>query len=165
MARTKARTGVGLEAALDAVFSETVALFHRLRAVAEQIHGHGEMSAGRRGVLRSLDRMGPQTVPQLARSRPVSRQHMQSHVDALLGERLVELLDNPAHERSHLVRLTALGKALLDTMSAREARWLRELRLGIPAERLQGAAEVLRDVRSHLESPEWNRRLQKPKSF
>ena len=159
MARSRTRTGAG--AGLDSVFDETVALFHRLHAVAEQIHGGGEMSAGKRGVLRSLDRLGAQTVPQLARARPVSRQHMQSHVDLLRRDGLVELLDNPAHKRSRLVRLTVKGKKLLDAMSAREARLLAALPVDIPGERLQAAAEVLRRLRLQFESPEWNRSVRK----
>jgi hypothetical protein len=41
------------------------------------------MTAGKRGVLKGLDRLGPQTVPQMARARPVSRQHIQTLVNRL----------------------------------------------------------------------------------
>src|SRR5436190_234471 len=96
-----------LSSSLGALIDETVALFHRLRAAAAAIHGEGELSAARRGVLRSLARAGAQTVPQIAAARPVSRQHIQTVVDALVADRLVETTDNPAHRRSVLVRLTA----------------------------------------------------------
>jgi DNA-binding MarR family transcriptional regulator len=69
---------------LESLINETVALFYRLRVVAEQIHRQGETSGPKRGLLKSLDRFGPQTVPQLARSRPVSRQYIQSIVNQLL---------------------------------------------------------------------------------
>ena len=96
--------------ALESVFAETVALFHRLRAVAEQVHGQGETSAGRRGILKSLDRLGSQTAPQMARARHVSRQHIQILVNQLAKEGLVDFIDNPAHKRSSLVHLTRKGK-------------------------------------------------------
>jgi len=57
------------------------------------------LSAARRGVLRSLARLGPQTVPQMAGARPVSRQHIQTIVNALAADGLVETIDNPAHKR------------------------------------------------------------------
>src|SRR5215467_8953227 len=98
-------------AALDDVIDQTVGLFHLLHTLAAQLHGAGELTAGRRGILRGLDRLGPQTVPQMARARPVSRQYVQLLVNDLEAEGLVELLENAAHKRSRLVRLTARGKA------------------------------------------------------
>src|SRR5262249_19593397 len=97
--------------AMDAVIGETVALFHRLRDASQQVHGQGELSSGRWGLLRDLDRLGPQTVPQMARSRPVSRQYIQTLVDGVVKQGLVELVENPAHKRSPLVELTAKGQA------------------------------------------------------
>src|SRR5215813_8522065 len=67
----------GQYAAMQEVFDEAVSLFHLLRALAARLHGQGEMTAARRGILRGLERLGPQSVPQLARARPVSRQHIQ----------------------------------------------------------------------------------------
>jgi DNA-binding MarR family transcriptional regulator len=43
----------------------------------------------------------------------VSRQHIQAIVNELLREGLVELRDNPAHRRSCLVALTAVGDAAI----------------------------------------------------
>src|SRR5262245_25632462 len=98
--------GSELPAALDDVIDQAVGLFHLLHALAAQLHGAGELTAGRRGVLRGLDRLGPQTVPQMARARPVSRQYIQMLVNELESEGLVELVENAAHKRSRLVRLT-----------------------------------------------------------
>ncbi len=87
-------------AALPSLFAETVALFHRLRATAAQMHGQGELSAGRRGILFELARLGPQSVPQMARARPVSRQYVRGLVDGLRADGLVDLAANPAHRRA-----------------------------------------------------------------
>jgi predicted transcriptional regulator len=96
------------------LFDETAALFHRLRAVAAEVHGQSERSAGRRGILKS--RLGPQTVPQLARARPVSRQHIQMLVNWLLKDGFVTTRENPARRRFSLVLLTPNGKRLLEAM-------------------------------------------------
>ena len=56
-----------------AAVDETIALFHRLRWVAEQIYGPAGRSTARRGILRGLVRYGAQTVPALARARGVTK--------------------------------------------------------------------------------------------
>ena len=146
--------------ALETLMSEAVALTHRLRAAAEEMHGEGELTAGRRGVLRSLQSGGPQTVPQLARSRPVSRQHIQMLVDGLAEDGLVEFVENPAHRRSRLVRLTAAGRQRFERMRARETEVFAALRLPIETGRLAEATAVLRQIKTALEGSEWKRLLE-----
>ena len=144
---------------LESVFGETVSLFHRLRAVAEQVHLEGEMAEGKLGVLKGLDLSGPQTVPQMARARPVSRQYIQTLVDQLTDEGHVELIDNPSHRRSSLVRLTSRGKAFVDAAMRRQAKIFSRLKTGIPEKDLRTAASVLSAVRAFFESDQWKRLL------
>lgn len=59
---------------------------------------------------------GPQTVPEMARSRPVSRQHCQTIINALEAQGLVEFVDNPKHKTSKLVRATKKGRARFESM-------------------------------------------------
>src|SRR5262245_31922881 len=91
------------ESAFNTLIDETVRLYRRLSIVAEQVHHRGEMSGGLRGILRSLKKEGPQTVPHMARVRAVSRQHVQSLVNQLALEGFVVLTANPASKRSPLV--------------------------------------------------------------
>jgi len=107
-----------------AVVSETVALYHRLRWVAEQIYGEEGRSAAVRGVLRGLVRYGAQTVPMLARTRFVTRQYMQELVDKLIASGLAERTPNPRHRRSPLVRATARGETLVKRMDEIDERVL-----------------------------------------
>ena len=141
--RSQLPTGSGQFLAMEEVFDQTVSLFHLLNALAGQIHGRGDISAGLRGVLRGLDRLGPQTVPQMARARPVSRQHIQAEVNQLEAEGMVELVNNIAHKRSRLVRLTPKGKAYLETMYAREREFFAAVALDVPEDALRSTAEVL----------------------
>lgn len=136
--------------ALDTLFSETVALFHQLRAIAEHVHQQGDTTAGKRTTLRDLDRLGPQTVPYMARARAISRQHVQALVNELAHEALVELVDNPAHKRSRLVQLTPRGKHVVDEMNRREAALLAQLEIPISEHEVRTAAEVLRGIRTVL---------------
>jgi DNA-binding MarR family transcriptional regulator len=93
----------------------------------------------------------------MARARPVSRQHIQTLVDQLAGEGHVELTENPAHKRSHLVRLTRKGSDLIDGMNRREAKIFAGLKIGIAEKDLRLASAVLRAVRQLLESDQWKR--------
>lgn len=149
-------------AALDQVFTETVALFHRLRAVAEEVHGQGEMTAGKRGILKDLARLGPQTVPQMARARPVSRQHIQLLVNTLEADGYVQWSENPAHKRSLFVHLTPEGETLFRIMSQQEAEHLSALDIDIEEQDLETTVSVLRSLRELLASEQ--RKFQKPNS-
>src|SRR5215203_1468558 len=108
-------------AAFERLAREVRLAFHELRAAAEALqHDPEGLTAGHRGVLESLTRDGPRTVPALARARPVSRQHIQVLVNRLLELGLVETRQNPAHERSSLVALTPAGARRFEAMHRRE---------------------------------------------
>lgn len=145
--------------AFQELFNETRQLFHRLKYVAGQVHGGGEMTAARRGVLLSLYRNGQQTVPQMARARPVTRQHIQSIVNTLLADELVELKHNPAHKRSRLVSLTKAGAVATESMIEREAGLLKGLTGEVGERDLVSATAVLRSVRELFESERWQRAI------
>ena len=106
---------------LGGVVEETRSLFHVLKVVAKELHAEDRVTAGKRGVLLGLHRLGPQTVPQMAKARPVSRQHIQSLVNPLAKDGHVEFVANPAHRGSPLVRLTANGAKLAERMLRRES--------------------------------------------
>jgi DNA-binding MarR family transcriptional regulator len=63
-------------------------------------------------------------VPELARERPVSRQHIQTLVNALLAAGLVETRPNPEHRRSPLLSLSEEGRRRLKQLQDRETRLL-----------------------------------------
>jgi DNA-binding MarR family transcriptional regulator len=142
-------------AALLRLFDEIPALFHRLRMAADDVHGGRNITAGRRGVLRGLDGLGPQSVPQMARARTVSRQHIQVIVNGLRKDGLVANEENPAHRKSPLVRLTAKGKRLLQAAGEREKQLLAHVSIGLTAKEINNAADTLQLLRDLLESKGW----------
>jgi DNA-binding MarR family transcriptional regulator len=146
---------VGSFAAVEQVLEETRALAHRLRIAWDQVHGAADVSDSRRLVLQMLDRRGPRTVPQLARARPVSRQHVQSVVNTLIEDGLVEYLPNPVHQRSHLVTLTPAGKMLVDQERLKETLLVEGLRIEVADDDLRAAASVLTKLRAAFESERW----------
>ncbi|MCB9778550.1 MAG: winged helix-turn-helix transcriptional regulator [Alphaproteobacteria bacterium] len=134
--------------ALDALIWETRMLFRTLRAASDRVHG-GPESAARRSILIELTE-DTRTAPALAAARHISRQAVQTQLDALAAELLVERLPNPAHKRSWLWRATARGRAQVAELKAREAQVLAELS-GLPeVQRIAAASEVLAAVREGL---------------
>lgn len=133
--------------ALQHVYDENESLYHQSSSFIEAVYGHGAVSMGRRGVLLALYRDGPQTVPQMARQKSVSRQYIQTLVNRLVEEGYVELIDNAGHKRSHLIQLTEEGKEYMLRMRKREAEIVKNMVITIPVEKLQATVETLRAIR------------------
>lgn len=145
-----------LRAEAQAVVDETIALFHWLGWVADQLYGDDGRGAPRRWVLRRLQRYGPQTVPQLARAKAQRRQSMQPAVDALVADGFVEFVANPRHARSKLATLTRRGDELVERMDDIDARVLRSVSSAIPAHHLVTTAATLRALRTQFAiEPRW----------
>lgn len=136
------------------LIEETVAVHLRLQILTEELHGHSELSRACRGILQDLYRLGPRTVPQLARGRPGTRQNVLMLVKRLVAEEMTEFIRNPDHKRSHLARLTPRGKALLEEMWGREAALLNSLEHDLSVEDLHAATDVLHRLRAALETPQ-----------
>lgn len=148
-------------AALGRVIDETRALFHRLKRTAEMLHVDDEVSAGERAVLVELARQGPRTVPEMARARPVSRQHIQSLVNSLLDRSLVELTPNPRHRTSRLVRLTPDGARLVSTITTREDQVLAGLASSLSRGELEQTANTLASLGKLLQDDSFARLVER----
>jgi DNA-binding MarR family transcriptional regulator len=140
-----------------AVVDEAVALFWRVRYVADQIHTAGGRSETARGVLRGLVRYGARTVPQLAFARSVSRQHMQEVVDGLVADGLVRRRANPSHARSWLIEPTVRGLSVVSALDAEDARTIAAVSAHVVTTRPELAAtiKVLRAIRAAFEADVW----------
>src|SRR5438309_9851417 len=68
------------------------------------------LTAARWEVLGAVALAGrPLTVPQIARRMGLARQAVQTSVNRLIGEALVEAPENPDHRRSPIIHMTELG--------------------------------------------------------
>jgi len=130
---------------------EVRALFHRLRAAGDVLLQEEGINAQQRGLLIDIATMGPQTVPDLARKRPVSRQHVQSQMDPLVERAIVERRENPEHKRAWLYALSDEGRATVERIRRRELRWVERAGLPVPVTDLERAKNVLSAVRKHVE--------------
>jgi DNA-binding MarR family transcriptional regulator len=107
-----------LQATAQDVLDLSVAViefYFRIEAITQATAGFAT-AGGEWGVLRMLVKEGPQTVPEMARSRPVSRQHCQTICNALEAQGMIEFVDNPKHKKSRLVRATKKGRARFEAL-------------------------------------------------
>jgi DNA-binding MarR family transcriptional regulator len=145
------RTSVG--AALEELMVEVTYSFFPLRARGMQIGTNAAWGGSYWGMLRSLTLEGPQTVSQIARSRPVPRQSIQKLANEMIKAGLIELVDNPAHKRSKLLYLTPKGEVTYQELAERIAQdvecFAQQLDLVELAD-LQTAIRVLRRLRAML---------------
>jgi DNA-binding MarR family transcriptional regulator len=97
-----------------------------------------------------IDRFGAITVPQISRERSTSRQNIQILIDRLEAEGRVELLENPAHKRSALVRLTQKGRVSLREEAGARNDLLSELGSRLSESEVREAISALSKVRGAL---------------
>ena len=136
-----------MKESVESLLNEVRLLFHRAVQAAEELHADEPVTPGTRGVLELLSRSGSASVPQMARRRLVSRQHIQALVNMLLAQGLVALEENPAHRRSALVTLTPGGRRLIERVLKRESRFYAGMKLDLPPEEIEEAARTLACVR------------------
>jgi len=115
-----------------------------MAGIAHRAHEDLGITASQRAVLEILQRTGPRTVPDMARTRNVSRQHVQKTVDGLSAQGLVGLQPNPAHKRSPIIALSARGKQLFATIGHREKTILEQLEASLEDADITGAVHVLK---------------------
>ena len=126
---------------------EVIHTYFRLRAAGEKIGATTPAGAGSWGLLRSLAAAGPQTVPQLARARPVTRQHIQTLANELADQGLVEFIDNPAHKKSKLLAITPTGERRLAEVTERIENAYEKISPGMDEAEIRATIKVLSELR------------------
>ncbi len=141
---TKAEKMTALTAAVRAVFN-------RLKALGDDLHGDLEVTAAMRAVMEALSAEGAMTVPQIARIKGVTRQHIQLLTDALAEAGLAAVKENPAHRRSSLIALTDKGKRTFAKMRAREVPVVANLANEFDTQELDRATALLTRLAARLD--------------
>lgn len=137
------RRNPGPNAEVIALTNEVRQLFHRLAIIADNLHEEAGITAAMRAVLESLNHFGPQTVPQIAEQKSVSRQHIQIIANHLDKHGLVNWEANPKHKRSLRMRLSGKGKRLFEELRAREEPYVLRIAAGLSAKDIAIARSVL----------------------
>jgi DNA-binding MarR family transcriptional regulator len=127
-------------------------VFNRLKALGDELHGDLDVTTAMRAVMETLSDAGPMTVPQIAKLKGVTRQHIQLLADALVDAGLASVKENPAHRRSSLITLTEKGRRAFAKMRAREAPLIEELSGEFEAQELERATVVLTRLMARIEA-------------
>ena len=132
---------------LTALVDEVRRTYNTLTRVIDALPADTAVSARLRAVLEYLERKGPAPVPDIARARRVSRQHIQTTVNELRDRALVDFEPNPQHRRSHLVALTPAGAEMITAMQDRERSTLEPLVQDLDLDAVEAAQATLRSLR------------------
>jgi DNA-binding MarR family transcriptional regulator len=126
--------------------------FNRLKAVADSLHSAHGVTGGMRAVMEALDESGEQTVPAIARSKSVTRQHIQVLVNDLVEAGLAATRDNPDDKRSPLVTLTKKGRDRFARMRGTEKPVIADLAQALSGRDLAIAVSALEALNAHLDN-------------
>lgn len=144
----------GISTAGEALFDvivETTNTFFRIREVGGRYGAAGSWGGSLLGMMRTLRVEGPLTVPDLARRRPVARQHIQKVANDLALQGLIEFADNPRQRRSKLLRLTPQGERMFDDLFGKLLSLTEEAAKELDPAALRATADGLKKVRERLE--------------
>ena len=125
-------------------------LYFRLQAEGQKVGAVNAQRGGVWGLLHSIITQGPQTVPQLARARPVSRQHIQKLANEMKAEGLIRFTQNPAHKRSQFVEATPKGMDAYARMNVMLGEMADGISEDFTKEELFIAASVIERMRAKL---------------
>ncbi|MGQ0522332.1 MAG: MarR family winged helix-turn-helix transcriptional regulator [Betaproteobacteria bacterium] len=118
----------------------------------DALHQSAGITSGTRAVLEVLYERGTQTVPQIARAKRVSRQHIQTLADRLLAGGLITLEGNPRDRRSPLLKLSGNGRAIFDTVREHETQVLTAVSRALSPYDVDEALTTLGALESHLDA-------------
>lgn len=146
----KNRAGDGSGSTLDLFLRTNLFLYFRARAVGEILSQRFGLSTGQWSLMRSVIEEGPQTVADIARARPVARQGVQRMADQLERDGMIEYVDNPAHRRARLVRVTAKGEDTLRRLNAAFGPEIARLASAFSEQELESAHRAVKKLSDTL---------------
>ena len=132
-------------------FTEVVVEIFKLSGLlateGDRISAPLDLSSSRWKILGALARSGEAlTVSQIARNMGQSRQAVQSLVNVLSDQGLIELNDNPHHKRAKLVVLSAAGESLYSKMNQIQIPWANQHASGLDIKDLESTLETLKKM-------------------
>ena len=155
----KPTSSIHSDSSLYRVILEIRKLFHVLAQASSDLSADTGITASLRAVMEELYPDAQLTVPEIARRKNVTRQHIQQIANQLQEQGLVLFLDNPAHKRSPLVRLTTAGAESFRAIAAREQALLKGLEEEFAGLDLTEAGETLGTIRAYFSSTAWQEKL------
>lgn len=136
--------------AMTQLIREVRTCFNQMKSLVEILSADFGVNPSMRSIMESLAGNRSRTVPDLAKERGVSRQHVQTVMNMLLDRKLAEAADNPGHKRSPLYGLTEPGETIFRLIRDRETRPLAVLTNALEHSEITAAAFALRKMNLDL---------------
>lgn len=136
---------------VTAIWQDITKSYFRLQGLGRELGAVNASNGSTWGVLNTLITHGPATVPDIARMRPVSRQHIQMLANELVAAGLAEFKHNPRHRRSKLLAITELGREAYQQQTGALTSAARDMVGDLSEEELAIAARVIGTLRERLE--------------
>ena len=135
---------------IEGIINEVRVTYHSLIKAFDKVHGDQEITVGMRAVLEFLNREGPRTVPQIARARNVTRQHIQMLVNQLLDGDCVENKNNPDHKSSNLIVISSKGQKKFNAMRKAEHEYFKTIDFDLAPSSAKSTIRNLKKFREAL---------------
>jgi DNA-binding MarR family transcriptional regulator len=124
--------------------------FNQMKTLAENLHHNLGINASERAVLETLMQSSPQTVPEIAKGKGVSRQHIQNIMNGLVDSGLSIEVDNPKHRKSSLFLITEKGRTMFSAMQNREEAPIKRIAASLSSDELLAAQLTLHQLNNKL---------------
>ncbi|MBB5958078.1 DNA-binding MarR family transcriptional regulator [Saccharothrix tamanrassetensis] len=129
----------------SALLVEVFRLNGLLLAAGDELAAPAGLTSARWQVLGVVDH-GPSTVAQVARTMGLTRQAVRQTANSLVGEGMLEFVDDPRDRRARLLALTPPGRTALREVERRQAEWADDVGARIPLAELRAVTGTLRDL-------------------
>ncbi len=136
------------------VINEIRHCFNVLKFTADELHNDISVNASARAVIESLYPNEVKTVPDIAREKGVSRQHIQVIVNSLSKHDIVKSRNNPKDKRTFLISLTKLGKSKFEIILRRETDFMNDISKKFTDHEIATTSSVINKLTSLLEGVE-----------
>lgn len=149
------RTNRSIEAPGDMLgltFLDLTSVYFKLSARTDALLKEYGLSSGRMGILRSLNQLGPKSISEIARLRPVSRQGVQRMANELVALGLVEVENSAEDRRSKILSLTQEGRSAYKKAARAQQSVMTALASDYDAEELENARKFLKKLEKTAES-------------
>lgn len=94
----------------------------------------------------------PPTVSQIGRSLGYPRQTIQRHADALIGDGLIDAINNPDHKRAKRLEPTEAGREVYASSHEASLAWAREFTADLDADDIRTTLKTMRAIRAKIEA-------------
>jgi DNA-binding MarR family transcriptional regulator len=136
---------------LTALIIPVIQLNAHFGRAGEAIASAGGQTLARWLVLEAVG-TAPSTVARIARGLGLTRQSVQRIADLLARDGLTSYTENPAHERSKLVRITPRGQRVLRTIQAAQRVWANRVGAEVGEADLRQTSRVVDRLANALKS-------------